>query len=480
MTSSSSTVLYPHQRLALERWLDQPRLGLALQPGLGKTRTVLECIKLAWELPRWLVVAPKRVALTVWRQENLKWGVLPPESVRLLTAEDFSLHAPTQKPPEAPQGWQPRELLFRDLKATRTHLRALITSHRVLVVTWDWVFWLAAALGDRPHFDGLVMDESHYVKTKGSKRFQAARRLAPGCVFRAALNGTPLTQGWEDTWSQSYLLDEGVTFGRTLGDFRQRFLRPVTGPGGRVIDWRDPSPSQRAELETLFPQLWMAMRAEDWVSLPDLIVNDVWVELEQPDWAVASALMRAALAMLPSGAAMLPVSVAAGLNKALQVCQGAAYTDLSGSTEKFHDKKSDALKDLVAEIDGGVIIFYQFRHDKEAIVRALGAGVAFMEDAGAQAQWEAGGVKCLASHPASMAVGLNLQGAGNNVVWYGLTWDLWLYEQGIKRMHRLGQAAPSVIVHRLMTRHPVERLQLDALERKGALLNLVMNLKGAE
>ncbi len=476
MTRSSSTApgMFRHQRLAVERWLAQPALGLALQPGLGKSRIVLEGISLLFEAGRWLVVAPKRVATTVWPAENERWGLRLP--MRVLTAQDFDLHAPRslQEPPGAPQG---RQLDFRDLKATRAHLRALIASHRVIVVTWDWVFWLAAALGERPHFDGLVLDEGWYAKTKGTKRFQAARRLAAGAGYKTVLNGTPVTNGWEDVWSQSYLLDGGTQFGRTLGDFRQQFLRPVAGPGGRVMKWADPSKSQELELRARFPRLWMAMRAEDWVTLPELMpVNDILVELEPEHWKLATQLMRAALADLPDGAQMLPPSVAAGLNKAIQVCQGRVYGD-SGGVVDVHRNKADALAELVDSLEGGVLLFYQFRHDVDSLKAALGTRVAFIDERDAVHAWEAGKKKVLAAHPASMAVGLNLQTAGNNIVWFGATWDLFLWEQGIKRVHRLGNEHPAVFVHRILTRHPVEQRQVDALDGKLGILEAVMKLK---
>jgi len=456
--------------------MDQPRLGLALQPGLGKTRTVLEAIRLSVDVRPWLVVAPKRVVATVWRQENEKWGALPPGAIVALGSEDFRLGLVPRKPSRTDPSPKGLERGFKDLAATRAHLRAVIEAHRVVVVSWDYVFWLAAAVVTaRPVFGGLVLDESHYVKDQGTQRFKAVRRLAAGCVMRTALNGTPIANGWEDTWSQSFLLDLGETFGRTLTDFRRRFLSAYVDEHNRV-KYGEPSQAQRGELEALFPKLWLPMTAKGWVALPDLIVNDIVVELDSAPMGTASRLMRAALADLPDGTQVLPPNVAAGIGKALQVCQGRAYVD--DKVVVVHNAKRDALAELSQEIEGGALVFYEYRHDMDAIRQALGDRVGFIEDPGAQGAWQAGRVQFLAAHPASMAVGLNLQSRGNTVIWYGLTWDSFLYQQANARVHRLGNEHPSVIVHRIVSAHPVERMQARALLGKMNLLSAVMALKG--
>jgi len=169
--------------------------------------------------------------------------------------------------------------------------------------------------------------------------------------------------------------------------------------------------------------------------------------------------------------------VAAGLNKALQVCNGSMY-ETDRSVVGVHTLKIEALEELVREIEGGVVLFYQFRHDMDGIQHALGGEVRFIEQAGALEDWNAGKFQVLAAHPASMATGLNLQSRGNTIIWFGLTWDLWFYLQGNARVRRLGNAHPSVVVHRILTNHPVERRQVAVVEGKAALADAIQRLKG--
>jgi len=463
MTCTSSEPLRRNQVLAIERWLEQPQLGLGLEMGLGKTRSILEALRLLFEIRHALVAAPKRV-VGEWREENRKWGCLPQAQVAEITFEDLNLKRVNGA------------LDFRDIKETRQHLRALIAAHRLVLTSWDALFWVAAALGPRPHFDCVILDEASYAKSKHSNRFQAARRLAAGANYRACLDGTPGANGWEDVWAPSYLLDEGKLLGRTLTAFREQFMRPIMGPNGRVIDWGNPTAAQEAELRRRLPQLWLMMQAKDWADMPELIVNDVYVDLQPEHARLATQLERAALALMPSGAKALSANVAAGLSKAAQVCNGAVYDD-KRNVEHIHDLKLEALDEIIAQTDRGILLFYEFQHDKARLRAHLGARAAFMSDKGGRESWEAGDRKVLCAHPQEAAVGLNLQKAGHTVVWFGVTYNAWLYRQGNARVHRVGNESPTVVIHRILTRHRVEKLQTDALDGKCDLIDAIMQLK---
>ena len=64
----NKTNLHQYQRNVLEKAKQKQNLGLFMEPGLGKTVTALTIIE---ESPKGatLVIAPKRVAESVWAQE---------------------------------------------------------------------------------------------------------------------------------------------------------------------------------------------------------------------------------------------------------------------------------------------------------------------------------------------------------------------------------------------------------------------------
>jgi hypothetical protein len=81
--------------------------------------------------------------------------------------------------------------------------------------------------------------------------------------------------------------------------------------------------------------------------------------------------------------------------------------------------------------------------------------------------WNAGEVDVLLAHPASCGYGLNLQQGGHHIIWYGYpNWNLELYQQTNKRLHRQGQIYP-VIAHHLVVEGGMDEEVVAALHSKG-------------
>jgi hypothetical protein len=460
------TPLKEAQEAFLERWLTQPLLGGALDRGLGKTRAAQRGMRLRWEIDRWLVLAPKRVANLVWRQEAEKWGEIDPGQVRVLTPADFGMT--TDVPAVKPKGWQAGDLVFRDIRETRKYIRGLIGGFKYTVASWDWAGDLSEVLGSRVPFGGVVYDESGFVRTKTTERWQAARHLAAGADVRTALNATAYVKNWENVWAQSFLIDRGETFGRTLGDFRRDFLRPVGwGPGGYVRDYGDPTASQLEELQRRFHRLWLAIEKPDDMGLE----YEIPCELDEEHWKAASKFLRGAIADC-AGRSILPANAGVGWGKALQLCGGAVYDD--GKPLKWlHRHKIDALLDLIEGAERGVMVLTWWKHHEAMVLEALGKHAVPTKDL---ERWIRGEAKVLVSHPRSVSHGLNLQDVGHTAVWFGLQPDADLYIQANGRFPRDGQTH-AVMLPRLMSSHPAERAVWDVLSGRMGALEALMQYK---
>ena len=156
---------------------------------MGKTVITLTAVKELLDdfaVGRVLVIAPLRVAQTVWATEAAKWDHLCHLRVsRVLGSED----------------------------ERRAALHAVAD---VYVVNRENVAWLVSACkGDWP-FDMVVIDELSSFKNRASGRFKALRRVLPRVRRLVGLTGTPAPNGLMDLWSQIYLLDQGERLGRTL------------------------------------------------------------------------------------------------------------------------------------------------------------------------------------------------------------------------------------------------------------------------
>lgn len=147
----------------------------------------------------------------------------------------------------------------------------------------------------------------------------------------------------------------------------------------------------------------------------------------------------------------------------LQIANGSVYDD-KGEVVKIHEAKLEALVEIVDTTDSPVLVFYSFKHDLETIKTKIPDAVK-LESSEHIAEWNAGNIKVLLAHPASVGYGLNLQDGGHVIVWYGLTWSLELYQQANARLHRQGQNKP-VIIHHLIAEGTVDEQVMRALEDK--------------
>ena len=143
-----------------------------------------------------------------------------------------------------------------------------------------------------------------------------------------------------------------------------------------------------------------------------------------------------------------------------------------GKVKVIHDRKLDALEDLIEAANGKpILIAYWFKHDRERLLKRFQAvPIDRAEDID---RWNRGEVPVAIIHPASAGHGLNLQAGGNHLVWFGLTWSLELYQQCCARLYRQGQEHTVTIQH-IMTRGTIDEDVLAALEKKDCNQEAIM------
>ena len=439
MSTSQEFRPHPYQACAIRRIIDDPHVGLLMAMGLGKTVVTLTAIDALiydyLEVSRVLVIAPKKVAEATWQAEAAKWHHLS----RLSFATAL--------------GTEARRAAAVDVGAD------------VTIINRENVVWLAETYGARWPWDMLVVDESSSFKNPAAKRFRALKRVLsnPTGVRRVViLTGTPAPNGLADLWAQIYLLDQGERLGRFITHYRERYFEHNP--------WRHeyvPKPGAFEAVRDRIADICVSMRAEDYLQLPELVVHDVPVALDEAGLRAYRAMERT-MVMEVQGREISAVTAAGLTGKLLQLCGGCVYDD-TGTAHRVHGAKLDALRELVESLDGPALLFYGYRHELDGLRAALkGLRVRALETAADADAWNRGEVDVLLAHPASCAYGLNLQFGGADVIWYTLTWSLELYQQANARLYRQGQARP-VIVHRLLVQGGVDQDVVRALEGKEAV-----------
>ena len=443
-------LLHGYQQKAVNFQCTHPASMLWLDMGLGKTvitlTTMAHLLRTGF-LRGVIIVAPIRVIRLVWRQEAVKW-----EHTKHLK---FSMVTGT--------------------KDQRT--RALLRPADVYLINYENLGWLAETLQtyfvkkNRPMpFNGIVWDEISKMKNSSTNRVKAFRKIADQFDWSTGLTGTPASNGYKDLHGQFLVVDKGERLGTSKTAFRTRFYRKV-GPYKEV-----PYDDTEDTIKKLIGDITLEMSAEDYNPLPDLMVNNIEIEMPDDLRAKYDKMEREFFLQLDSGKEVEVFNQAALTNKCLQFANGAVYP-IAGMPlwEPVHDLKLEALEEIIDEAQGSPILCaYAYRSDAQRIMERFEAldpinlteckSEAALNNA--MYRWKNGDCQLMIGHPASMGHGIDgLQKNGHILVWYGLNWSLDLYEQVNARVRRQGQGAP-VICHRILMQDTLDQAQALALDEK--------------
>lgn len=432
-------VPHDYQRYCINRLLTDDALGLFLDLGLGKTVITLTAVNdlkyNRFAVGRTLVIAPKKVAEATWGNEAAKWQHL--KHMRIITV----------------------------LGTAQQRIKALNTPGDVWVINRDNVAWLVEYYRNAWPFDMVVLDELSSFKNHQAKRFKVLTWVRPHIKRIVGLTGTPAPNGLLDLWAQVNLLDQGQRLERNITGYRTKYFEKNYNGHGYTA-----KPGADEVIQRKIADLCISMKAEDYIELPDSIVNVIPVVLDAKAQKQYNQLEKELLLEIDDGTEITATSAAVLSGKLLQLCNGALY-DENRQVFEIHDNKIEAFMELVEQLNGkSALVFYSFQHDLARIKKALektSLRIRELKTPQDQLDWNAGKVDILLAHPASAAYGLNLQDGGNHVVWFGLNWSLELYQQANGRLHRQGQKQ-KVILHHLVVQGGADEDVMKALEGKAA------------
>lgn len=275
------------------------------------------------------------------------------------------------------------------------------------------------------------------------------------------LTGTPAPNGLIDLWAEVEILDMGQRLGRFIGGYRERFFVPDKRSREMVYSYKPREGAEEA-IYSLISDICISMKAADYLKMPECIYNRVVVAMSEKEMNLYHQLEKDMLVPYEEGD--IDAVNAAGLsNKLMQMANGAVY-DENGAVKYIHDRKLEALEDLVEAANGKpVLVAYWYKHDLARIRERL--GVAELDAAEDFRKWNAGEIPVAVIHPASAGHGLNLQAGGSTLIWFGLTWSLELYQQMNARLWRQGQKE-MVVIHHLIAKDTLDERVMTALEKK--------------
>lgn len=459
--------LHNYQKVCVEHIITHPFCGVFLEMGLGKTVSTLTAVNYLMndycEINSVLVIAPKRVAESVWEEEAEKWDHL-------------------------------KYLRFSKIIGTeKQRLQALYAKADIYIISRDNVAWLCALYGGgKLPFDMVVIDELSSFKSYKSIRFKALRGARPYLKRLVGLTGTPAPNGLIDLWPQIYLMDRGIRLEKTISRYREKYFRPGQTNGHVVYSYNLAENSEELIHEKI-KDICISMKSDDYLEMPER--TDNYIKLKMPeqlkkqydDFEKNKVLDLFKPEQEYSDDTGEPVdkpveinavNAAALSNKLLQFANGAIY----GSDEAvkkiypIHDIKLEALKEIIDDANGqSVLVAWTFRFDKDRIMEYLKKyKPRELKDNRDIKDWNEGKIQVLLAHPASAGHGLNLQAGGNIIVWFGQTWSLELYQQFNARLYRQGQRN-RVIINHLVLEGTHDEDVIKALKSKDKKQNALMN-----
>ena len=312
------------------------------------------------------------------------------------------------------------------------------------------------------------MDESSKFKRTNTKRFKLLRNVLDIFARRYILTGSFAPNGLLDLFGQVFILDLGASLGRFVTHYRSQFFFP-TGFGG--FEWKL-QPGAEKRIQKLIRPLTLRLDADDYLDLPDVIVNPVEIELEPEARAIYQEMEDELIAAIGEGD-VVAANAAVASGKCSQIANGGIY-DEDGKSHHIHWQKAEAVADIIDELNGTpALVAYEYKHDLERLREVLGKSVPYIgggispkRSTEIEAAWNRGDIPVLLGHPSSIAHGLNLQNAGNHVIWHSLTWNFEHYDQFNRRIRRQGSKHDKVFIHHIIAKDTVDELKLFALNRK--------------
>ena len=432
---------HEYQKYAIQFIETKPISAIFLDMGLGKTSITLSAIfNLLFDyflVHKVLVIAPLRVGRDTWPTELSKWDHL--SDLKCAVA----------------------------IGSVEDRTKALKSKADIYIINRENVTWLVEESGIDFNFDMVVIDELSSFKNGKAKRFKSLMKVRPRVNRVVGLTGTPASNGLMDLWAEFRVLDFGKRLGRFITAYRQSYFTPDKRNGNVVFSYK-PLPFAEGEIYKRIEDITISMKAKDFIPMPELVTSEFKVYLSRDERDTYNRLSSELVLSLPEGE-VTAVNAAVLSSKLSQLANGAIYKD-AGGVECFHDRKLDALEDIIEAANGKpLLVAYWFQHDLTRIVermKRIKVNYSVIKSQESIRKWNKGEIQVGLIHPASAGHGLNLQDGGSTLVWFGLTWSLELYLQTIARIWRQGQSSSTVVIQHIVTDNTIDENILKSLLKK--------------
>jgi len=308
----------------------------------------------------------------------------------------------------------------------------------------------------------MILDElSSYKAGAKTKRFKSLLKMRPFVKRIVGLTGTP-GGSLLDLHGEFRVLDMGERLGRYRSQYINRFFLPDKRNANIVFTYKLKEGAEE-EIYRLISDITVSMKSVDYLDMPDKVVGNTVVELS-PKERQAYDRLRKDMVLELGDSEIDAMNAAVLSNKLTQMANGCVY-DSEGNTIAIHDRKLDALEDLIEAANGEpVLVSIWYKADRDRI-RERFPQAREIKTAEDIIDWNEGRVTIGIAHPQQVGMGVNLQ-SQHILIFYSTPWSLELYQQTCARLYRQGQKSRTVIIQHIITKDTIDENILAALERK--------------
>ena len=454
MNYKFKTKPYKHQLTALEKSWNKETYAYFMEMGTGKTKVTIDNLAYLYHCNKInfaLVVAPNTVYQNWKRELDIHCNI----STSVFTYKVDKI----------------KNFVFDDSKLNIFLMNVEAFSHKSGKTIANML------LGSYGNKGCMVVDESTTIKNRTAIRTKNITTLGRKAKYRRILTGSPITKSPLDLFSQAtFLHDDLLECKNNYYVFQNTYciLRRVTNPSGRdfsmPVGYKD-----LGRLEKIVKSFSYRVRKKDCLDLPDKVYQKRLIPLSKKQKDIYDQLKENARVIIEDKTVQYNTKLTE-IIKLLQVTAGFLKTE-EGDIEEFESAKMKELLNVIDETEGKVIIWANWVHSLEMIIKELkkkyggDSVVAIYGDIPGQQREEAvlnfqsdKKVRFFVSNPQTGGYGLTLTEA-NTVIYFSNNYDLEQRQQSEDRAHRIGQNNKVLYID-LVAEKTVDESVIRALNQK--------------
>ena len=449
-----------HQQQATERFLEEEYGALLCEMGTGKTKIILDVLQNAKNPISVLVVAPNGLHHNWARNEIPK---------HLDKADIYCWN----KPPNSKKRIQEITAFYNKQSYNKfflINIEALRTK-----AGFDYAHaFLVGSHGTERH---MIVDESTCIKNPKAQQTKAVMRLAKQTERRWILNGTPITQGPLDLYSQCKFLHEDSIPEKTMTTFKHAYaIEQVMTMGSRSFK-KVTGYKNLDKLTKNIEPFSLRIEKKDCLDLPEKTFTPLYVELTAEQERIYKSIKNDCIAVLENELVTTTLALTQ-LIKLHQILTGFVITN-EDTTVNLKNNRIAALQQI-AETTKPLVVFCAYKHNVKQIKDALQDYnvVTYTGEDNSNEKNQAvldfqNGNADIFVGTSAAAKGLTLTRA-STMVYYSNNYSLENRLQSQDRIHRIGQDSKCTYID-LVVPNSIDEAILKRLEQKKELSDEVLD-----